>query len=446
MKLKILLASLLIVIKLVFFIYPAIIISLVILDPELKTTGESQLVPMWFQTTTHKYNTWAKEYLQKKYATTVKSSDIAATEWPMFGSVFYLLTVEELQAQNQIDIREKHIQKAINNAVSIVYSPDTATWVKKKWKKSYFKTGKTYLEKENVFYRMLFIMGLASYEKITSNTQYHSVLEKQTQSLASELINTKYYLADDYPSQCYPSDVLWAVAAIKKATTLGITNTNINILITKLLLTLKTAHTNNIYLPPYQINSKTAKVIQNARGCSTSGILQFSPMLDINISKQWYQTYVQHFWKETPWLVGFREFSKEDSSFTDVDSGPIIFNIGSVASLFGIGASKSLGHLDYTVPLTIETVAYGWPTPFGFLVPSLVGKVTANSWVLGDVALLFSMTRPNYAHTTISFDGTVPFSVWGILFTFIILGVVLIYLEIKWLLHLISIYKKRRRI
>jgi len=445
MKLKILFASLLIILKLTLFIYPAIIISLVILDPHLKSSGQSQFVPMWFNTTTYKYNSWAKEYLQTKYATMVKSSNVASTEWPMFGSVFYLLTIEELKSQNKIDITQSHIQEAISNAVTIIASPDTATWVKKKWKKSYLKTGKSYLEKENVFYRMLLIMGLTSYEKITSDSKYHPILEAQVTSLFHELSHAKFHLADDYPDQCYPNDILWAVAAMKKANTLDLVSTDIDKLSVKLLHTLKTAYTNHISLPAFQMNSKTAKVIQNARGSGTSGILQFTPMLDINLSNEWYQTYVQHFWKENTWLVGFREFNKNDFVFTDVDSGPIIFDIGSVASLFGIGASKGTGHLNNTIPLTIETIAFSWPTPYGFLIPSVMGKLTVDSWVLGDIALLFSMTRPNYSPTVIPFDGAIPLSVWGVLFTFIVIGILLIYLEIKWLHYLILTYLSIKR-
>ena len=140
MKFKIMLSSFLIVAKFIFFIYPAIIISLVILDPQLRDNGQSQLVPMWFETTIDKYNSWSTEYLKTSYATKLDSSLVAQTEWPMFGSMFLLLATEELKSQQKIDITQKNISKAINNAITIITSPDTATWVKKKWKYSYFKT------------------------------------------------------------------------------------------------------------------------------------------------------------------------------------------------------------------------------------------------------------------------------------------------------------------
>ena len=64
---------------------------------------------------------------------------------------------------------------------------------------------------------MLLILGLSSYEKITGNTQYHAVMSRQRVTLAEELAKAKLHLRDDYPGECYPADMLWAVAAIQRA-------------------------------------------------------------------------------------------------------------------------------------------------------------------------------------------------------------------------------------
>ena len=53
----------------------------------------------------------------------------------------------------------------------------------------------------------------------------------------------------------------------------------------------------------------------------------------------------------------------------------------------------------------MEAVACSWPTPFGFLLPGLMGRVAVKSWSLGEVALLFSMTRPTLAAETVPFEG-----------------------------------------
>ena len=445
LKLKMILAGVLILLKMILFIYPAIIITLVIIDPELKSSGQSQLVPMWFKTTASKYHSWACNYLRTDYAVSQNSYDVAATEWPMFGSVFFLLTAQELQEQGKIDATNGNIRLAVDKAVEIVSSEKTATWVKKKWKRSYLETGKSYLEKENVFYRMLLIMGLSSYESITGDAKHHALTLQQSKTLAKELSIAKFHLRDDYPNQCYPCDLLWAVAAIKNVNRLEHNPIEITKLTKSLMSVFNSTIQSKTKLPAFQVNSKTGHIIQDARGSGTSGILQFAAMLDIKTAKEWYGAHEKHFWKNNHWFAGFREFPKGVPGFMDADTGPIVNEFGSVASMFAIGASKSVGRLDHTVPLTVEAVAYLWPTPFGFLIPSVAGKLAVDSWSLGDVALLFSMTRPIYEEKTIPFKGALPWSIWGILFGFIGIGSLLIWLEIRWLRQLIFEYKRIRR-
>ena len=129
----------------------------------------------------------------------------------MFGAVFFLVTAEDLQAQGKIDATQGTMREAVEKAAEIVASPVTATWVKTKW-------GDGYLEKENVFYRMLLILGLSSYERITGDTQYHA-----TDVSAADVRWRKNWprpsctCETTIPIECYPADMLWAVAAIQRA-------------------------------------------------------------------------------------------------------------------------------------------------------------------------------------------------------------------------------------
>ena len=127
---------------------------------------------MWFKSAAGRFLSWANTYLDTNYAQSLHHDDIPATEWPMFGSVFFLVTAEDLQKQGKIDATQGTIREAVEKAAQIVASPVTATWVKTKW-------GDGYLEKENVFYRMLLILGLSSYERITGDTQYHALMSQQ---------------------------------------------------------------------------------------------------------------------------------------------------------------------------------------------------------------------------------------------------------------------------
>jgi hypothetical protein len=416
-------SGLVITLSLMFFIYPAITICLVAMDPHLKQTGESRLAPLWFKSAAGRYLSWAQTYLRSNYAGSLPHDDVAATEWPMFGSVFFLVTAEELQKQGKIDATHGTIREAVEKAAQVVASPVTATWVKTKW-------GDNFLEKENVFYRMLLILGLSSYETITSDARYHALMSRQRITLADELSKANLHLRDDYPNECYPADMLWAVAAIQRAARLDDTHHNE---LAKCLLKafdgpVKAAEG----LPAFQADSRSGLVLQGARGCGNSGILLFTAELDPRIATDWYNAYVKNFWKDTGWIAGFTETPRGSrGELMDVDSGPVLFEFGSVASVFGIGASKSVGRIDHAAPLTMEAVACSWPTPFGPLVPGLMGSLAAKSWCLGEVALLFSMTRPAYGAEIVTFKGRTPFIVWLLLAVYTISGLFFIWFEIR---------------
>lgn len=404
------------------FVYPAVVVSLVAVDPTLRATGQSRFVPYWFKGVAGRYAAWSGRYLEAGRARGLHHENVAATEWPMFGSVFFLLTAEELQRQGKLDVAE--VRAAVDRAAAVVASPDTATWVRAKW-------GEGYLERENVFYRMLLLMGLTSHERLTGDRRHHETISRQRSLLAAELQAAPLHLADDYPDECYPSDVLWAVAAVRRAAALeGVSG---DTLAGDLMAVLDTPPVRGEDgLPAYQVTARTGKVRQKARGNGNSGILTFAAELDPAVAARWYQSYEQHYWQAGGWVAGFREHPRGDEDpYADVDSGPVIRGLGSVASVFGIGAARSVGRFDHAVPLAMESVAAVWPTPFGFLLPGAAGWLAADGWCLGEIALLFSMTRPVAASATVPFAGPAPGIVWVLAACYLLLGVLLIWIEVR---------------
>ena len=412
-----------IAISLMLLIYPAITICAVAMDSHLRKTGESRLAPMWFKSAAPRFLSWANTYLETNYARSIRDDDIPATEWPIFGSVFFLVTAEDLQKRGEIDATKGTIREAVEKAAQIVASPTTATWVKTKW-------GAGYAEKENVFYRMLLILGLSSYEGITGNTQHRALMSHQRAALAEELAKAKLNLRDDYPAECYPADMLWAVAAIQRAGRLDGGRND------KLAKSLIAAFDGPLKapegLPAFQADSRSGRILQGARGCNNSGLLLFAAELDPAVARRWYGAYEKGFWKDAGWVAGFTEMPRQSrEDLMDVDSGPVLFRIGSVASAFGIGAAKTAGRIDHAAPLTMEAVAASWPTPFGPLIPGLMGRLAAKSWSLGEVALLFSMTRPTLAAETVPFAGHAPWIVWVFVAVYAGAGVFFIWFEIR---------------
>jgi hypothetical protein len=412
-----------IVLSLMLLIYPAVTILIVVFDSQLNQTGQCRLAPMWFESAAGRFLSWATAYQNTSYAKSAYHDHVPTTEWPMAGSAFFLVTAEELHRQGRIDATQGTVRQAVEKAAEIVASPVTATWVRTKW-------GAGYLEKENVFYRMLLILGLSSYESITGQRQHHELMSHQRVSLADELTSAKLHLRNDYPGECYPNDILWAVAAIQRAARLE--DARHDGLAKSFVAACDGPLKAPEGLPATQVDPKSGCVLQGARGCGNSGILSFAAELDPAAAGRWFDAHDNGFWKDIGWCAGFTEMPIGSSEqLRDVDSGPVLFEIGSVASAFGIGAAKAVGRADRAAPLTMEAVAASWPTPFGFLVPGLMGRLAADSWSLGEVALLFSMTRPTLAAEIVPFEGHAPGIVWVLLAIYAGAGWFFIWFEIR---------------
>ena len=413
-----------IALSLAFLVYPAIVIVAAMLDPALRSTGESRWLPRAFASASRRYAAWAETYLETDYAKALHHDDVAATEWPMFGSVFLLVTADDLQTRGRVDATKGAMREAVDRAAAIVASPTTATWVRTKWGDD------AYLSTENVFYRMLLILGLSSYESITGDAKHHDLMSRQRSTLAEELAAAPFHVLDDYPGECYPTDVLWAVAAIQRAAKLD--DANHDDLAAALMASLDGPLHDELGLPAFYVDSRLGRIFQTSRGCGNSGILSFAAELDPLIAARWYQAYEKHFWKQSWWAVGFMEHPRgSDWRGGDVDSGPVVAEFGSVASAFGIGAAKTVGRHDHAAPLTLQAIAGSWPTPFGPLVPGVMGSLAVESWSLGEVALLFSMSRPTRTGQTVAYEGVAPPLVWFFLFGYGGLGAGFIWRAIR---------------
>jgi hypothetical protein len=395
-----------------FFAFPALVTLRAVFSCEIRTSAQSPFLVSDFEAAAARYRAWATRYLESARAASLDSGDVARTEWPMFGSVFLLVTAEEMSSNHALQIGGA-TREAIELAARIVVDPTTATWVQRKW-------GRSYLERENVFYRMLLVLGLASYERLTNDVRHASMLRIQTESLTRELLEAPLHLADDYPGECYPSDVLWAVVALERAAALGYgSESDVERLAHDLLDVLNGPALAEQGLPAFRVDASTATPLQPARGSGNSGLLSVAAELDVDLAARWFAHHAEQYW-EDGWLRGFREAPRGMDEIEDVDSGPVLFGIGSVASGFGIGAARSVGRFDYAVPLAMEAVPASWPTPFGPLILGALGWLAADSRCLGELALLFSMTRPNLAGSEVPYAGGVPGSVWVFVAFFVV--------------------------
>jgi hypothetical protein len=103
-------------------------------------------------------------------------------------------------------------------------------------------------------------------------------------------------------------------------------------------------------------------MVTGARGSSQSLILVFLPEIDTAFAKQQFEGYLRHFLDYRFGLPGIREYPKGFAGNGDIDSGPVVYDIGGAASIVGIAATRRLGRPDLSVQIrnAVEGIACPW--------------------------------------------------------------------------------------
>ena len=115
-------------------------------------------------------------------------------------------------------------------------------------------------------------------------------------------------------------------------------------------------------LIPHSADPATGKPTENARGSSQSLMLIFLADIDREFAAQQFTLYKSLFFDTRFGLTGIREYPKSTTGTGDIDSGPIILEFGSAATLVGMHTLSLHGdhHLRATIRNEIE--AFGFPT------------------------------------------------------------------------------------
>ncbi|HWQ45878.1 MAG TPA: hypothetical protein VN376_03365 [Longilinea sp.] len=396
-----------------FFALPAVTLIQALNDPGLRSGEIPGFVFRWHRSLSEDMEQWALDRVSSGRASELDTSDISGTEWPVFSSVFYLWTTEALQEAWEEDpsladsAPAVYARGAIEAVTALVADPNHAAWVVQHW-------GEDYLDHENLFYRMLLISGLTSYQTLLGEDTYETTLRQQVESLADEIDASPYGLLDDYPGECYPVDILPAIAAIQRAD--EVLGTDHSAFVIRSLRAFEDTRLDPATgLPAYRCDSFTGEGLGSARGVGISYMLIWAPELWPETAQEWYHLYEEQFWQESWLAVGFREFPIQYpytvSPMGDVDSGPIPFGFGTAASAFGIGAARANGDFERAYPLSAEALVLAWPLPDGtLLMPRLLSNLTDAPFT-GEAALLFTLTRGSAADNTQG-RPSLPFSVY----------------------------------
>ncbi len=390
-----------------FLILPGLIIVWSVNDDNLRSGGIPRCAFVWHRSLTPRYEAWARQRLAAGTAN-ADIMDISGTEWPVFGSVFYLMATESLQEAWEKDqsasksAPRDYARGAVDAASLLVIDPAHAGWVRQHW-------GSDYLHKDNLFYRGLIIAALTSREKLLRDGAHIEMLRDQVESLAKTIDESPCGLVDDYPGECYPTDVLGAIAYIRRAD--AVLGTDHSAFARKAVRAFEGKLLDETELPPYNADARTGQLGAVSRGCGDSFMLIYLPELWPELADEWYGRYERRFWQHRWTAAGFREFPKgtpQGEWYMDVDSGPVLAGHGFAACAFGVGAARANGRFDHAWPLSTEMLVTCWPLADGTLAGPRILSNAVDAPYLGEAGILFNLTRQTAAGRSIVTGGRLP--------------------------------------
>jgi hypothetical protein len=394
-------------------------------DPALGGPQPAAATWRWHRALTPAYERWARRRLASDEATRLPLEDVAGTEWPLFGSVYYLRATENLDRawqQSRVGPRPAdYARGAIDAAAALVADPSQAHWVMRHWGAA------DYLHRENVFYRMLLIDAIATQWRLLHATPHAALLHEQVDAFAEELAASSKGLLADYPQQTFPADVAAAWHAILRAD--DVLGTDHREAAAHALRGFVGTMAPDGELPPYAWfgDPETATSV---RGSANAWLLHHAPFLWPEQARTWFAAGNRRFWHASPWMSGYREYDQADPYATgmDVDSGPIVAGLGASASAFGIGAARSVGDTARARILALEGIAVSLPLPNGRLLLPRLASDAVDAPLLGEAAMLYNLTQPPApGFETLSPESApIPAFAWIVLALLLLLGTLLL--------------------
>lgn len=181
---------------------------------------------------------------------------------------------------------------------------------------------------DNIFYFSNLNMMIGGYELLTGDDSYSGLHDKLTSEINDKILQ-KVNL-NSFPGASWTADMTTACASLSLYD--KIHNTDHSKAIEKW-----TGYAKENLLQDG--NLITGNLIREAKGSNMAYSIIFTSMFDPDFSGELYNNFSKNFYKEFMGTDLAKEWQNGKNEM-DIDSGPVLFGYGSVASAFAIGAAK----------------------------------------------------------------------------------------------------------
>ena len=191
--------------------------------------------------------------------------------------------------------------------------------------------------------------------------------------IARAIDSSKIPYLESYPNSSWPADAFLAIASLQIHD--EIISAKYSSIIKNWIENVKSRLDPDSNLIPHSTNSETGETIEGARGSSISLILRLLTEIDPNFALQQFKIYHEKFCMTRFGLPAIREYPKGKSGLGDVDSGPVIFDMGFAGTIVAIGALKSFGEFETANLLSRTIEAFGFSLTFNEKKKFIFGKL-----------------------------------------------------------------------
>lgn len=201
---------------------------------------------------------------------------------------------------------------------------------------------------------------------------------------------SKVYL-ESYGAGTWPADNLVAISSL--AVYDKVFEPRYNTFIKEWVADVKEKMDPGTGLIPHSVSARTNKPLEGARGSSQSLMNIFLMEIDQDFGRQQYELYEKLFVDKRLGLPGIREYPKGKAGNGDVDSGPVIWDIGGAASIVGIRTAGEYGNWALHTGLRNSVEAFGMPFTLNGQKKYLAGKLP-----MADAFIAWSNSVVNKPH------------------------------------------------
>jgi hypothetical protein len=184
-----------------------------------------------------------------------------------------------------------------------------------------------------------------------------------SREMADVFMKSPTHHMDSYPDMCWPADNITALASLVLHDQLYGTNYRAAYEAWK---SWTLAHPDpGTGMPAGHLDSKTGELLEPARGCANSWIIAQTARFDRPFASSQYLLYKKAFGLQRLGFRMFREYPEGCSLSADVDSGPVIWGAGMVATAVGLGTARAMGDLQVEADIHSLALLLGWPQSSG---------------------------------------------------------------------------------